>query len=550
MQRFFLIVMIGLNAILAGAQSYPQQYFRNPLDIPMKLVANFGEIRPNHWHMGLDIRTQQKVNLPVHAAAEGYIARVSIEPGGFGQAIYINHPNGYTTLYAHLNAFFPALAQYIQSKQYEQQSWQINLTLPPSMFPVAKGDFIAWSGSTGASQGPHLHFEIRDTKTEKCLNPLLFGFPVADDIPPTIFRVAMYDRNKSTYLQSPQMIGTGATIKVGTDKLSFAVGAVDRLNSSGNSNGIYGARVLMDGVPVSGFVLNNIGYDETRYINAQLDYRLKVSGGAALQHLTPLPGAKSSVYNFTNGDGVIYLKETQVHRIMIEVSDAAGNTSRRSFAVQYDPPMATALPAAGERWAPNNINIFERDNFELYTTEFSIYDTVNVSYAVSDKYEAGAVSPQYSFLSAAIPSHDSVTVRIKSSGLLSPEQREHVLIKNTCGTKSVVQKANWQNGWLWAKFRQFGLFQAFADTEPPALNAPPARLSGHGVISFTPRDHFNAIKSFRAELDGKWLRFSNNGGHTWVYQVDEHFPPGVHDLKVTVEDEAGNITIRNWKVKK
>src|SRR4051812_39094037 len=160
-----------------NAQPYPQDYFRNPLNIPLQLVANFGEIRANHWHMGLDIRTQQKVNLPVYAAADGYVSRVSVEPGGFGQAIYINHPNGYTTVYGHLNSFFPALAAYVKEQQYAKESWAINLILTPDLFPVKKGMLIARSGSTGASEGPHVHFEIRDTKTENCLNPLLFNFP-------------------------------------------------------------------------------------------------------------------------------------------------------------------------------------------------------------------------------------------------------------------------------------------------------------------------------------------------------------------------------------
>jgi murein DD-endopeptidase MepM/ murein hydrolase activator NlpD len=541
------------------AQSYPQDYFRNPLNIPLQLVANFGEIRTHHWHMGLDIRTQQKVNLPVYAAADGYIARVSVEPGGFGQAIYINHPNGYTTLYGHLNAFFPALQQYVKSRQYEQQSWRVNLELPPGLFLVKKGDFIALSGSTGASEGPHVHFEIRDTKTENCLNPLLFHFPITDAVPPTLFRLALYDRNKSTYAQAPQLISLKKTgqsyalaslLKVGSDKISFAIGAVDRFSGSANSNGIYSAAITVDGQPLSEFVLDNISYTDTRYINAQIDYPYKSRGGASLQHISPLPGEGRNVYRLFNEDGIVKLTGNDPHEIVIEVKDAAGNRSQLRFFVQYDPALQRSYSViAGEKFLPGNLNIFERGDFELVTTEYSIYDTVAVSFSVSENNAAAAASPLYSFLNASIPSHDSVTVRIKPTDI-SAESKDKVIIKNVSGTKTFVEKAGWQKGWAVAKFRQFGTYQAFVDAEPPTVNAPQPDLTRASRIIFIPKDNFNTIKSFRAEVDGQWLRFTNDKGKSWIYTFDEHFPKGDHELKVIVEDEAGNITMKTWNVKR
>ncbi|PWT97961.1 MAG: M23 family peptidase, partial [Bacteroidetes bacterium] len=203
-----------LSAQINPTPDYPKGYFRNPLNIPITLAGNFGELRANHYHMGLDIKTNKVQNYPVYAAADGYISRVKIEPGGFGRAIYINHPNGYSTLYAHLNDFFPALEQYVTQQQYKQETWAIYIELPPNLFPVKKGDFIAYSGTTGGSQAPHVHFEIRRTSTDINLNPLLFGLPVADNIAPTITRIALYDRTKSVYEQSPKIypvkkIGSG-----------------------------------------------------------------------------------------------------------------------------------------------------------------------------------------------------------------------------------------------------------------------------------------------------------------------------------------------------
>jgi hypothetical protein len=547
---FFIIFQQG-----AEAQNYPKNYFRHPLNIPMQLVANFGEIRTNHWHMGLDIRTQQRENLPVYASAEGYVSRIVVEPGGFGQAIYIDHPNGFTTLYAHMNAFFPALQQHVVKEQYSKESWKINLTFSPDQFPVKKGDYIGLSGNTGGSAGPHVHFEIRDTETDKVLNPLLFGFPIPDAVAPSVVRLAMYDRNRSTYLQSPQLVTIqrtrNNTIKVGSNRLSFAVGATDRFSGSNNPNGIYAARIYVDEQPVSSFTLDRIDYNESRYINAQIDYPYAARGGASLQHITPLPGATEVAYNTYGDDGIIHLIDNEPHAVLIEVYDANQNVTRIPFRIQYDASLAPASTAtAAEQFLPNQINVFERGDFQLVTSEKTMYDAVNVSFSSASNGAANAVSPLYTFLSAAIPSHDSVTVRIKPAGNIPDEWKDRVVIKSVSGSRTSVQKAIWQKGWLMAKFRQFGTFQAFVDNVPPNVNSVATNLSKATRLVFTPTDNFNVIRSFRVEVEGQWLRFTNDKGRTWIYTFDEKFPKGEHQLKLRIEDEAGNVTEKVWTVQR
>ena len=181
--------------------------FDYPLDIQPRLNANFGEMRPNHFHMGLDLNTQAKENLPVFAPADGFVSRVKIESGGFGRAIYLNHPNGLTTVYAHMNMFMPEVEKFLEKKQYEQESWKIDLQVPVALFKVRKGQIIGYSGNTGASEGPHVHFEIRDTKTENCLNPLMFGVDMQDHVAPDLYQLVFYDYDKSIYEQLPVMVG-------------------------------------------------------------------------------------------------------------------------------------------------------------------------------------------------------------------------------------------------------------------------------------------------------------------------------------------------------
>jgi murein DD-endopeptidase MepM/ murein hydrolase activator NlpD len=560
-KRITGVLLFFVFSTWAMGQNYPRNYFRNPLSIPMQLVANFGELRANHWHMGLDIRTQQKVNLPVHAAAEGYIAGVKIEPGGFGRAIYINHPNGYTTLYAHLNNFFPALEKYVKAEQYKLQSWEVELKIPSNLFPVNKGSFIAYSGTTGGSQGPHVHFEIRDTKTDECLNPLLFGLPIADAVPPTISRLAMYDRNRSIYLQSPHMlsikkaggiytVASSRLIKVSSDKISFAIGATDRLSNSNNPNGIYAARILLDGFAQSEFVLDRIDYLETRYLNAQIDYRYKFNGGAYLQHLSPLPGDRSGVYNFPGDDGILHFSDSEVHKVRIEIRDANKNLSALEFSVQYEPGVMVEEIDAPDKLLPLNVNVFESENFEVFTSEYSVYDTVNVTHTISNVNGTNVISPVNIFCSAAIPTHDFVTVRIKPSIAVEEENRDRVIIKCVAGRRTVVEKAEWQKDWVAAKFRQFGSFQALIDNEPPTINNPPTDLSRATRLVFHAKDNFKTIKSFRAEVDGQWLRFTNDKNLAFIYSFDENFTRGEHELKVRVEDLAGNVTTKTWNVKR
>jgi len=556
------LIGIVLTCSAPYAQNYPKGYFRHPLDIKMELVANFGEIRTNHWHMGLDIRTQQRENLPVYAAADGYIARVQVEPGGFGQAIYIAHPNGYTTLYAHMNGFYPALAQYVKAQQYKQESWAVNLQLPPNLFPIKKGEYIGLSGNTGGSAGPHVHFEIRDTRTDNCLNPLLFGFPIPDAVPPTINRLVMYDRHKSTYHQAPQTLAlrrVGAayttspsnTIVVGSNKLSFAVGAIDRFSGTNNPNGIYSAKMWVDGELVSGFELDDIDYDETRYQNAQLDYRWQKAGGATVQHVSPLPGDTTDLYRPLDSDGILYLRDTEPHKVRIEVRDANNNLSPIEFYVRYSGTLAPTYAAApAERLIPNQVSVFERPDFEAHTTELTVYDTVNVTFSSRPAPAAGSASPLYTFVGSTIPVHDSLTVRIQAGLDVPFFKRDKLVVKSVAGTRTEYYKGTWQNGWIAARFRQFGTYQAFIDDTPPTINGVPTDLTRATRIVLTPRDNMGRVKSFRAELDGRWLLFTNDKHTNYIYRFDERFPPGTHELKVTIEDIAGNVTTRTWTVRR
>ena len=577
---FFLSLLSFLN--VDGQQEavskYPQGYFTNPLGIPMSLAANFGELRPGHWHMGLDLRTNQKENYPVFASADGYVAHIGIRPLSFGKFIIINHPNGYSTLYAHLNEFYPDLEKYVREKQMEKESWAIELNFTENDFRVRKGNEIAKSGNTGGSQGPHLHFEIRDTKSDRSLNPLLFGFTIKDDVPPSITKLAIYDRSISTYLQTPQMVQVIKTdsgyftkprkILTGQKKLSFAITATDRVSGSTGANGIYSAYLYFDSLPQVAFVIDSMNYAESDYVNAHIDKRYKNAGGPYIQHLSKLPGFHGTVYQEIDGTGIIELNDTLVHAISIEVFDANENLSTLFFQIQYSDSLAKKIkrPLNGRLLIPNQVNIIEEKEFEVYMPENCLYDSVPVIYSQQNIFSPGAVTAQHRLTDPVYPLHSYFSVRIKSVNKVREDLKNKIVMVRNWKAGRSVRKAEWQNeptatGWLSASFDVFGNFQAFVDTISPTINAPAkARLpDGQGKdtldlsplnkIILTPNDNF-AVRSFRAELDGKWLMFSNDKGRSYVYIFDEQCPYGVHELKVKIEDIVGNITEKTWWFKK
>lgn len=562
-----LLLLFVINTSLSSAQSpepaIQKGYFRNPMNIPISLSANFGELRSNHWHMGLDIRTQQRENLPVHAAADGYVSRVSVAPFGFGQCIYITHPNGFTTVYGHINSFYPALDQYVRNAQYTKESWAIDLRPEPGQFPVKKGQFIANSGNTGGSQGPHLHFEIRETLSEKCVNPLLFGFAEADAIPPVITRLALYDRSKGLYEQAPRLIPvvkpkTGgiatnpAVIQTPFSMVSLAIGATDRTNISSGPNGIYSASLKFDGRVISLFAHDKIGYDETLYLNAQIDYRYRTLGGAYLQHLSRLPGDDGPVPRFARGEGIIHLKDTLRHSIEIEVRDHNGNKTILRSTIQYKPGAVTLPALIGEKFPPGHISVFERPGFEAVIREGSLYDTIRAMYKRTESFPTGAVSALHQFGDHATPIHERVTIQIQPDKPIPDAFREKLVVKRVTGKNDEIEKVQWIRDRLQFTTRYFGSFQLFIDTTAPVLNAPgkgkEIDLRKAKAIVFRPTDNFDEIRNFRAELDGKWLRFTNDKGRSYIYTFDEHCGAGKHVLRVEVEDFVGNRTVGEWVI--
>lgn len=567
MKFFFALWLSGvfyicLSGKVCGQPPGGGAYFSYPMSIKPKLNANFGEMRNNHFHMGLDLSTEGRENLPVFAPAEGYIARIKIETGGFGRAIYVNHPNGTTTLYAHMNRFIPAAETFLKLKQYEQQTWKIDIVLPENLITLKKGQLIGYSGNTGASQGPHVHFEIRDTKTENCLNPLLYRFPLTDVTPPDIYRLVFYDRDKSLYEQSPipfSLVRKGngfrpsAMIELPFDRAFVAVQATDRMTGIPNPNGFYSATLFKDEVLISGFEMDNIGYDKTRYLNGHIDYPTRAKGGPYYQMLFPSKGYGIKMYTMGNEDKDYIDVGQEPAAYSIKVTDAYGNSAYLDFRItrkKGDQPPSTA--STGERMEPMSLNVYEEDNIQFVFKEDAFYDSFHFNVKSYFANSATELSSVYQTLPADIPVQSNFTIRLKPNRSPALVNKDRVLIKRTYKTKTELKKAKAEKEWYTAEFRDFGYFQLLEDLQPPTISTtlqPGTMLRTGSRIMVDVADNNKFIRDFRVTVDGQWLMFQPSGNR-FVYVVDEHLPVGEHKLSIVVYDEAGNNATREYIIKR
>jgi hypothetical protein len=350
--------------------------------------------------------------------------------------------------------------------------------------------------------------------------------------------LAVYDRNLSTYEQSPgvySLVKKGAyyqttgTIKVSTDKVVLSLQATDRMTGVPNPNGIFLTELYNGNSLLGGFTIDEVGYDETRYLNAHIDYRTKLAGGAYLQYIFPLDGDKLDIYKNKPDEKCISLKDTAVHAFRL----VAGANPVKS--------------KPGQFMLSGQINIYETDNIQVVIPETGLYDSIYFTHFIRVNRESTGFSPIHDIHTYLVPVHSPFNVRIKADKIIPYPLRKKMLIRKIAKDETDVHKANWELGWYSASFREFGSFQLISDDVPPQIVIQGvidgANLSKASRMIVTATDNNESIRKFRAELDGKWLMFSQKG-RTFTYKFDDHCLPGNHTLKLSVEDEAGNTTVK------
>ena len=563
-----LSLLIPLLIILCSFSSdspnkYPQDYFRSPVDRTIYLSGTFGELRPNHFHAGIDIKADGgKVGQPLFAAADGYISRIKISSGGYGNVLYMTHPNGYTTVYAHMHKFEKSLADYVKQMQYEKQKFEIELFPTADKFAFKKGEVIGKLGTSGRSFGPHLHFEIRDSKTEKPINPLLFGFKVKDNIAPKLHQVKAYFLNEKlntldtkTYslvkLANNKYKIKGDTIRLGAWRAGFAIKAYDHMNGAPNWNGVYQTDLHEDGQLVYRYEMETFAFSESRYINAHLDYCEQVAKKSYFNRLFRLPGNALSIYESEASEGVIKLSSNRAKKITMKVLDVNENISTLEFWVKRG-KVKEAESSSFNYFLPyNEENIIDNNTINIHFAKGTLYENLYMKYRTSRDDSKDVYSLVYHLHDFKTPVHKYYDLSIKPDQL--PEGARDKAFIAYCGKDHEMLNCGgaWKNGMLYAKVRSLGDYCVMIDRKPPKITPVSFRsnMKGFSKLSFKITDNFQVTGKgkdlrYEATVDDRWILMEYDAKNDLIFhRFDGTITAGKHNLRLIVTDDRGNKTV-------
>lgn len=550
----YLPVLLIMTAFAAAQNPYPKDYFRSPLDIPLHLSGNFGELRNNHFHAGFDFRTQQKEGLNVYASAEGYVSRIKISAYGYGKALYITHPNGYSTVYGHLKRMAPTIEKYLKDKHYELQSFDLDINIPPGDLPVTKGQLIAYSGNTGGSGGPHLHWEIRDSQTENIINPMHFGFDkiIPDSKPPTLTSLMVYPLDATSAVNqaltpiilSVKQESPGNYIAenvYASGRIGFAINASDRDDHSHSANGLFQVQSYFNGGPVFGYKFDTFHFDETRYINALIDYpRYKRTS----QRFQKLYYKKPYPLNIVKADvsgGIISVTPNVSGSFRIELGDFHGNKINVTIPIFYSaPPTFVQENTTGYFLDSSKDNIYEKDNVSVTFPAGTFYEDFYLDFDAKDRVLLMG--------NKFVPVHKPFTVSIKEDPA-NTAPISQLFIAEFDGARKSYNATTYKDGVFTAKVKTVGNYMLARDSTPPTItpvkNITGKWISSDKVLQFTIKDDLSGIKSIDGWLNGKWILFEYDYKTRKIVHdfSDNIYVHGRNELKVEVKDNVGNSAI-------
>ena len=511
-----------------------------------ELSAGFGDIRPNHFHMGLDFRTDGKEGIPLYAIADGYISRIRISPSGYGRVIYIDHPNGLTSVYAHCSQFSERINSFVIPTQIQFEQNELDWKFSPNELPVNKGEQIALSGNSGNSTGPHLHFELRDTKTEHALNPLLHGFHVSDVAPPSLHGIRLLAIDENGFVVPAKSLIVPLTKNVhrvklpqdfiqGTDKLGITISATDPMKSGGHGFGLFSAEIVSSNHEQFGFEMADISFDDSRYVNNHMDYDEYKSKGIKYQKLFRNKHNPLTIYQLESRGG-ISLHGFDSISCSIILEDVNGNVSQHELLIEYPFEMKQMKHPFFDPllyFLPEALYTFHSENMKVLVDPNTFYEpikkTMNLSFG------------QFGNSKTVIQKPICVEMRAKNTPAI---EKQYLAINGD------ALECTRENGWLASESKQLGTFSIKVDTVAPTIVFMPT--SSNVVIpnqlSWKMTDGQSGIAKYELLINGEWNTVyfdQKNNLVTWKNDRRATIigPPSenVLSMEFRVTDRCGNV---------
>ncbi|AUP81146.1 M23 family metallopeptidase [Flavivirga eckloniae] len=549
--RLTLFFFYIFSFFLSAQNNYPQDYFRSPLEVPLILSGTFAELRSNHFHSGLDIKTQQRTGLKVVASANGFVSRIKVSHYGYGKALYITHPNGYTTVYAHLQKFGPDIEEYIKKHQYEKESFQIELFPSAELLPVTKGCIVGYSGNTGGSGGPHLHYEIRD-KEERPINPMLFGIDIKDSTLPIIKSIYAYPLDENSFIskantkQKLQLIplkNGDYTIKniEAYGNIGFGIETIDRQDFSANSNGVYNIQTFLNGRQNFEIDFRRFSFNETKHINQLIDYEHYTTKKKRIQKLFK-KNSPLSLYKSVVNNGYVSMQDSTYSVYKIRVTDFKKNESWVTIHIKGTKDCITEPEK--KQTTPYYIKTDEATNLEEgnISVEFlknTFYDDFYIDFEVKND--------TLTLHENVMPAKKKFNITFDVSAY-NEEDKSKLYIARLIGSQkkpahiSTKRKGNL----LTARTRTLGTFALATDTINPTITPINFKdgqwLSKYRYLKVKIEDEHSGISKYRASVNGKWILMEYDYKKN---MLTHDFNDGIitdtkNNLKVIITDNVGN----------
>lgn len=553
MKHIFFLLFLLLHVISFAQEKYPENYFRKPLDIPILLSGSFGELRSNHFHSGVDIKTQGREGLNVFATADGYVSRIKVQQFGYGKAIYITHPNGYTTVYGHLSKFNDAIEKHVKSIQYKKENYETgNLYFKETKFPVKKGDIIGLSGDTGGSGAPHLHYEIRNTASENIINPLLFGLDVKDTKSPTFQSLKVYSLSADARVNQQKMsfqipiknTGKGTYIAdriTASGVIGFGVSVFDRFNGAPNKNGIYSLEMLVNGKRFYDHNVETFSFSESKYLNLHIDYEHYKKYKRRYQKTHKVTANKLSTYRKLINNGKIDIKKGFNYTIEIIAKDFSGNSSTIKIPVagkESNTIFTQQEDTTNYKIVAKKFNKFTKENVTIAFPKNTFYEDVFLDFKVDNKI-AKIHTP-------TIPLNKNFTLTFNVADYSEAEREQLYIASLEYPTYPIYKYTRKRDSTFYTTTKTLGNYTLLSDDKKPILKLLSFKdeqwLTDAKTIKVKISDKESGIKDYRATIDGEWILMEyNHKKGILTYNFNDKILVGSkHIFNLVVSDNVGN----------